>query len=181
MSILAFLSATALAQPAGAVHVGVSTANPLPVTVTGGGGGGLAVGGLAANGAAFVNNPVWMAGYDGTLIRAIKTDTLGNIQLAPDPSLWWNYQITGSAGATIRAAPGAGLRHYITDIQFQNVSTALSFSSGGLIWQTRGGTPIVSPVWSTFSFKTPLICGVNSNLTFVGTLDALNVQGYTAP
>ena len=74
-----------LGQAAMAGSVPVVIANnqtAVPVSMASGGYGGQ-VEGLAADDAAAVGNPVWVAGWDGTLVRALLTDTAGRLVTVP--------------------------------------------------------------------------------------------------
>lgn len=87
--------------------------------------------------------------------------------------------------ATVQAAPGAGLKLYITDIMISNGATAgnitlLDGSGGTVIWEIytaiNGGC--------VANFKTPIVLTANTLLAITSTTvttHSLAIQGYIAP
>jgi hypothetical protein len=87
--------------------------------------------------------------------------------------------------ATVQAAPGAGLKLYITDIMISNGATAgnitlLDGSGGTVIWEIytaiNGGC--------VANFKTPIVLTANTLLAITSTTvttHSVAIQGYIAP
>lgn len=87
-----------------------------------------AVGGGAANGAAVSGNPVLVAGYDGTLVRTLLTDSAGRLQTIGAYSVGSAAPTAQIAGA-IAATDGTNGRLIRTDAS-GNVQTIGSTASG---------------------------------------------------
>jgi len=87
--------------------------------------------------------------------------------------------------ATVQAAPGAGLKLYITDIMISNGATAgnitlLDGSGGTVIWEIY---PAIAG-GCVANFKTPIVLTANTLLAITSTTvttHSVAVQGYIAP
>jgi len=189
MSILAYLDAAAVAQPTGAVPVTVSPTNPLPVTVVAGGGGNTPVVGPEAAGAASATDPVQIAGYDGAAIRRLLTDNTGRLlTVQGQPTLLRAYLATAAAGTTVMvAAPGAGLRHYVTNFIYAasvagaggNNSVTMNDGAGQIFLYANGG---IAQSFG-FGFQYPIPWTVNTPIsatTSAATASTIIVFYYTA-
>lgn len=106
------------------------------------------------------------------------------------PNLWRanENQATAQTNNELKAAPGAGLSLYITDLIISNGATAGSVK----LVEDTAGTPVdlVGPLYLTANagvakqFKTPLRVSANKNLGFTSvsvTTHTVTVIGYIAP
>lgn len=90
---------------------------------------------------------------------------------------------TAQTDATVRAAPGAGLKLYITDV-ILTTDTAMN------IELEHGTTDVIPPTYfaanggMTTNFRTPIACAANTALTWTSSAagnHSVLVVGYTAP
>ncbi|HDU1185824.1 TPA: hypothetical protein REU56_002934 [Listeria monocytogenes] len=107
------------------------------------------------------------------------------------PELDWMYSgatpVTTTTDVALKAAPGAGIRNYLTGIQIQNTSTTATevvIKDGAtVIW--RGYAPASMTVCADMTFPTPLRTTAAAALNFACITTAANVyvnaQGYQAP
>jgi hypothetical protein len=192
--ILSFMSNAGVAQPANSVPVGVSPNNPLPVTVVSGGGGSSIVVDTGAavdnqsNTLSFLNN----SAADPNLL-------LGVAQSKYDPitGLWYrdqglrdgnvanyrnysNIALALGANATL-AAPGAGLRIYVTSFQWftTGANTGFLISAGTTLFNW----PNTVPANQNIVFQVPLRGDANTalNVTTNAAGGAINIQAFIAP
>lgn len=107
-----------------------------------------------------------------------------------NPFLWsaTENHATAQTNNELKAAPGANLSLYVTDIVISNGATAGSVR----IVSDTGGTPViqVNEIYlginggASLNFKTPIRIPTNTNLGFTSTTvttHTLYVAGYTAP
>lgn len=80
--------------------------------VTGGVAGSLGVGGLAASGAAVTGNPVLIGGSDGTNVRPLQTDSVGNLETCGKVTIVGPTSL--SATGTLIAATDVGDLSHVT-------------------------------------------------------------------
>jgi hypothetical protein len=110
-----------------------------------------------------------------------------------DPSK--NWQFAGATGGIVnttdvvaKAAAGAGLRNYVTGIQFKNasnVATDLVIKDGStVIWRGHMGTDFDDPGMIGVVFQTPLKgtanTAINVACTVSGAAVYVNLQGFVA-
>ena len=158
------------------------------------------VGGNAADSAAVSGAPVLNGGYavatDGTDPTSVSEGDAASLRATLDRLLivsqthprWFNASAdyaTAQTNATVQAAPGAGLRLYITDLTISNGATAgnitlLDGSGGSVLYEiypaVNGGVAL--------TFRTPIVCTANTPLAITSTTvttHSVNVQGYVAP
>lgn len=127
---------------------------------------------------------------NGDVVR--PTATMIGVQVTRPysiPELEW--QSTGTKIDTtdlvVKAAAGAGLKNYMTGLQYQNnsaVASLIVIKQGSTeIW--RGNAPANMGVPAIIPFKTPLQTVANAAfnvaLLTTGTSTAINAQGYIAP
>lgn len=184
----------------------MSTKNSLPVTVVGTGqssGGAILTQGVVSHGSSISGNPNrigaravtsnYAAVVTGTTADIIST-VVGVVVQRPFsiPEQDWFYT-TGASPITradltqIKLAPGAGLRNYLTSVQFTNfsptdVETEVYIRDGNvIIWS--GHAPLRSP--QSIVFSSPLKASINTDFMINCKLaDAalhFNAQGYVAP
>jgi hypothetical protein len=160
------------------------------------GGTALEVQGDAANDAAVAGNPVLMGGYyngtiasgdevdDGDAVRVL-CDLVGGIVRGYHPGAWvedgnWAAAQTDT---TVRAAPGAGLALYVTDIIF-STDTAMNF------FLESGATTIVPQIYCAANggwsghFQTPIRWPTATAITITSSAagnHSILIMGYTAP
>jgi hypothetical protein len=160
--------------------------------------------GDAAHDAAIAGNPVRLAGRaltaDYTAVAAgdtadIITTLLGKQVVYPyaNPNQSWKYAaasggITNTTGVTIKAAAGAGVKNYLTDLQIINGHASTSTdvqirdgASGTVVWrgwaQAAGGGISIhfsTPIPSTANTLFEVACGTTGAAVYV------NAQGFTA-
>jgi hypothetical protein len=131
-------------------------------------------------------------------VRRMVGDITGNIFVRPGSPNVWTCTLT-ALGATLtqcQAAPGAGLRLYVTDIL-----VATTTATAGT-WQAKYGTgtncgtgttnltgfaavaPISTAQVQSISFTTPLMPGAATQICVIGTAtNTINIQvnGFVAP
>ncbi len=167
--------------------------------VTAGVAGTLAIGGNVAHSAATTANPVRVAGrvntaVDTTLVANDTCDafstTGGQLLVKPYglPETDWQFtgSITNATATAARAAGAAGVRNYVTAIQYQNTSATASeiqIQDGATpIW--RGNAPASMALPAVIEFPTPLrgtaATALNVQLITTGTATFVNAQGYQA-
>lgn len=185
-----------------------ATGIPVTGTVTVANGGTFATqaaaAGVAAHDAAISGNPVRIAGRaltsDYTAVAAgdtadLITTLLGKLVTIPyaNPNNTWSYAaasggIVNTTGVTIKAAGGAGVRLYVTDVQIINghatVSTDVQIRDGaagtvlyrGFAQAAGGGVSVhfAVPLRGTANTLLEVACGTTGSATYV------NVQGYSA-
>jgi hypothetical protein len=110
-----------------------------------------------------------------------------------DPSK--NWQFAGATGGIVnttdvvaKAAAGAGLRNYVTSIQFKNnnnVSTDLVIKDGStVIWRGHMGVGADDPGMIGITFPSPLRgtanTAINVACTVTGAAVYVNLQGFVA-
>lgn len=101
----------------------------------------------------------------------------------------WNYAgvtggITDTSDVTVKAAAGAGIRNYMTSIQYANTGVASEIvvkDGSTVIW--RGYAPATTGAQSQIAFDPPLRGTANTalNVAMITTASATRVsaQGYT--
>lgn len=105
------------------------------------------------------------------------------------PELDWQaaLTITGNTSVDIQAAAGAGLKRYLTGLQYQNTNaTATTFSiRRGTTVIANFNAPATMAVPATITLLTPLQTAANEALNVIAATTGanifLNAQGYTAP
>lgn len=161
--------------------------------------------GDAAHGAAVAGNPVLVGGEgrsteptavdDGDVVRKLHS-LLGKQVGLPFalPGATWSYAaasggITDTSGVTIKAAAGAGIRNYLTQIQIVNGHATVSTEvvvrdgAGGTVlwrsWMRANGSNIM-----VVNFEIPLRGSANTLLEVAcvttGTATYISAQGYVA-
>lgn len=146
-----------------------------------------------------VGNIVDALGPDGNTIKAVlqavtPTATDGSPlagAMSVSSSATWQYAgiaggIVDTADVAIKAAAGAGVRNYLTNIQFINTSATASEivvkDGTTIIW--RGYAPASGTQVNSVEFNTPLRGTANTalNVAMITTATATRVsaQGYTA-
>lgn len=118
-----------------------------------------------------------------------QIDAAGNLKITPDYATPWVYAgVTGGIVATtpnaLKAAAGAGLRNYLTGIQFKNTSAVASEievrDGATVIW--RGHASASMTVSDGWTFVPPLRSTANTalNVAMVTTATAtiVSAQGY---
>lgn len=171
----------------------------LAQTATVTGSGTFIMGGVAAHDAAISGSPVRVAGraitanYTGVAtgdVADLTTTVVGSLITKPYsiPEADWTYgsitPITTAVTTAVKVAGAAGIRNYVTGLQFINTSATVgvvSIQDGTtVIW--AGYAPQNVPI--TASFKTPLKGTAATAMNFVTAMAGsiyVNVQGYQAP
>ncbi len=168
--------------------------------VTGGVNGSVGVGGLAADSAASSGNPILTA---GRVRAAVDTSFAANDAMAltgttgmqllvkpyglPETDWQFTSLITTNTAAAARAAGAAGVRNYVTAVQYQNTSTTASeiqiLDGTTAIWRGQAPASMTQP--AVIALPTPLrgtaATALNVQLVTTGTNTFVNVQGYQAP
>lgn len=157
--------------------------------------------GDAADDAATAGNPVLIGGVavetdgtDPTTVSAegdvayLRTDRARRLLVSEHHPRGWFVSLDYGAAqtnASVKAAPGAGLKHYITDIVISNGSTAgnitlLDGSGGTVVFEIypaiNGGVAL--------SLKQPIVLTANTALCITSTTvvtHSVNIGGYIAP
>lgn len=134
----------------------------------------------------------WSQGvvFNGSTYDRARGDTNGAVTQPALSSTFWGYAgatggITNTTDVAVRAAAGAGVRNYITGIQFKNTSATASeivIKDGAtIVW--RGHVSASMTVSDGFTFNPPLRgtanTAVNVALITTGTATLVDVQGYT--
>lgn len=132
------------------------------------------------------------------VVGVAGTADLGTTQPYAQPGSRWNYAaanlgiVNTTTAVTFKAAAGAGVRNYITDIQIMSeaLTTATELAirdgaAGTVLWRTKIGTGGLTTGLS-INFQSPLR-GTANTLLEVVTLTAsgagavyFNAQGFTA-
>lgn len=189
-----FLSATGVAQPATGVPVAVSPLNPLPITIISGAAGGSIVVDTGAgvdnqsNTLAYLNNTaadpnllLGTAGFKFDPVTGLWYRDQGAPQANPAQYRQFNSNaIAAGANATL-GAPGAGLRIYVTAVQWfaTGANTGFSINTGGTVLFQL---PNTIPAYTSVTFGTPLRGDVNTALNFqAGGTGTANIQAFIAP
>lgn len=168
-------------------------------SLNGGTAGSVGVGGLAADSAAVSGNPVQTGGrvrtaVDTTLIAndAMALTGTSGMQLLMKPyglpETDWQFAslLTSATVTSARAAGAAGVRNYVTAIQYQNTSSTQSeiqIQDGAtVIWRGQAGGLMVAP--AVVLLPTPLrgtaATALNVQLITTGSSTFVNLQGYQA-
>jgi len=126
---------------------------------------------------------------DGDRVDALF-DVYGQMRVRTDHANLWSYHLntsTAQTDTTVKAAPGAGLSVYITDIVFSTgAATACNIFFG------EGATTILGPYYLeaiagrglALHFQTPKKCTANTAVTVTTSASiaqAIDVMGYIAP
>lgn len=163
------------------------------------------VGGQAAHDAAIAGNPVRIGGraVNANLTPVSNGDTTDGIYtltgaqvvvLNNVPEMRWSYAaanggIVNTGDVTLRAAPGSGLKTYLTRFDVQNVSPAVETE---FIISPSGGSPIYR-AYLPVNMAKPLIInvseavGITANTALVcacvttGAQVYINANGFIAP
>ena len=167
--------------------------------VTGGATGSVGVGGLAADSAAASGNPVQTGGrvraaVDTTLAASdamALTGTTGMQLLVKPyglPETDWQFTglITTATATAARAAGAAGVRNYVTAVQYQNTSATASEiqvqDGATAIWRGQAPASMAQP--AVIVLPTPLrgtaATALNVQVITTGTNTFVNLQGYQA-
>lgn len=193
-------------EPINLAQVGATT------VVNGGLAGSLAVGGTAASNASINQNPLLIAGEAlSTQPTAATTGNQRRIITSLDGAVYtreggpvlWQCSLNAIAASLTQcvAAPGAGLRNYITWIWWQSTTTtagtgAIQYGTGSNCGTgttallpasaaaNRYGYPASNIAATNFSFLTPLVPGVNTAICAIGVATntlRIDMGGYTAP
>ena len=176
-------------------NVQQATASQLNATVVGSGN--FTVIGAAAHSAASSGNPVRVAGRvntaaDTTLVAGDACDLVmtsaGQQVQKPYASAELDWQYTGVLTTTtaqaVRAAGAAGVRNYVTGLQYQNTNatttTVLVLDGANLIAQYNAPGNMAAP--AVIGFTTPLrgtaATALNVNCGTAAASLQMNVQGY---
>jgi hypothetical protein len=183
-----------LARPL-SLNVQQATAANLQVTATGSGT--YTVGGASAHSAASSGNPVRAAGrvntaVDTTLVAGDTSDlflsTNGQLIVKPFAAAELDWQYTGvlttATAAAARVAGAAGVRNYVTGVQYQNTSatatTVLVLDNATTIAQFHAPANMAVP--AVIRLVTPLrgsaATALNVQCGSAGANLLMNVQGY---
>lgn len=167
--------------------------------LNGGSAGSVGVGGLAADSAAAVGSPVQTGGrvraaVDTTLAAndaMALTGTTGMQLLVKPyglPETDWQFTslLTTATATAARAAGAAGVRNYVTAVQYQNTSATASeiqIQDGATaIWRGQAPASMAQP--AIVVLPTPLrgtaATALNVQLITTGSNTFVNVQGYQA-
>lgn len=178
-------------------NVQQAVASQLNATVVGSGN--FSVVGPGAHSAASSGNPVRVAGrvntaVDTTLVAGDTSDLFvsSSGQLVQKPyagaEMDWQYTgvLTTTTATAVRAPGAAGVRNYVTGLQFQNTSatatTVLVSDGAALIAQYNAPANMASP--AVIGFTTPLrgtaATALNVNCGTAAANLLVNVQGYQA-
>ncbi len=178
-------------------NVQQAVASQLNATVVGSGN--FSVVGPGAHSAASSGNPVRVAGrvntaVDTTLVAGDTSDLFvsSSGQLVQKPyagaEMDWQYTgvLTTTTATAVRAAGAAGVRNYMTGLQFQNTSatatTVLVSDGAALIAQYNAPANMALP--AVIGFTTPLrgtaATALNVNCGTAAANLLVNVQGYQA-
>ena len=178
-------------------NVQQAVASQLNATVVGSGN--FSVVGPGAHSAASSGNPVRVAGrvntaVDTTLVAGDTSDLFvsSSGQLVQKPyagaEMDWQYTgvLTTTTATAVRAAGAAGVRNYVTGLQFQNTSatatTVLVSDGAALIAQYNAPANMALP--AVIGFTTPLrgtaATALNVNCGTAAANLLVNVQGYQA-
>jgi len=164
--------------------------------VSGGANGSVGVGGLAADSAAVSGNPVQTGGRVRTAVDtslaandAMALTGTSGMQLLMKPyglpeTDWQFAGLITTAAAT--AARAAGVRNYVTAVQYQNTSATASeiqIQDGAtVIWRGQAAASMAQP--AVVLLPTPLrgtaATALNVQLITTGTNTFVNLQGYQA-
>jgi len=168
-------------------------------SVNGGTSGSVGVGGLAADSAAAIGNPVQAGGrvrtaVDTTLAAndAMALTGTSGMQLLMKPyglpETDWQFAslITSATVTAARAAGAAGVRNYVTAVQYQNTSATASEiqiqDGASVIWRGNAAASMVAP--AVIALPTPLrgtaATALNVQLITTGSNTFVNLQGYQA-
>ena len=179
-------------------NVQQATASQLNATVVGSGS--FTVVGAGAHSAASSGNPVRVAGrvntaVDTTLVAGDTADlfisSAGQLVQKPYASAEMDWQYTGVLTTTtaqaVRAAGAAGVRNYVTGLQYQNTNatstTVLVLDGTTLIAQYNAPANMAVP--AVIGFTTPLrgtaATALNVNCGTAAASLQMNVQGFQAP
>jgi hypothetical protein len=179
-------------------NVQQATASQLNATVVGSGN--FTVVGPGAHSAASSGNPVRVAGrvnttVDTTLVGGDTSDlfvsSAGQLVQKPYASAEMDWQYTGVLATTtaqvVRAAGAAGIRNYVTGLQYQNTNatatTVLVLDGTTLIAQYNAPANMAAP--AVIGFTTPLrgtvATALNVNCGTAAASLQMNVQGFQAP
>jgi len=179
-------------------NVQQATASQLNATVVGSGN--FTVVGAGAHSAASTGNPVRVAGrvnttVDTTLVAGDTSDlfvsSAGQLVQKPYASAELDWQYTGVLATTtaqaVRAAGAAGIRNYVTGLQYQNTNatatTVLVLDGTTLIAQYNAPANMAAP--AVIGFTTPLrgtaATALNVNCGTAAASLLVNVQGFQAP
>ena len=156
-------------------------------------------GGSVAHDAADSANPIKIGGRADTTYQAAVADgdrvdalfdVYGQQRVRTDHANLWSYHLNTSSAQTdtqIKAAPGAGLSIYITDIVF---STGAATAAN--IFFEEGATKILGPYYLeaiagrglALHFQTPKKCTANTAITYTTSaaiVQAIDVMGFIGP
>jgi hypothetical protein len=168
-------------------------------SLNGGSAGSVGVGGLAADSAAVSGNPVQTGGrvrvaVDTTLAAndAMALTGTSGMQLLVKPyglpeTDWQFASLINTATVTVaRAAGAAGVRNYVTALQYQNTSATASeiqIQDGAtVIWRGQAAASMATP--AIVVLPTPLrgtaATALNVQLITTGSSTFVNLQGYQA-
>jgi hypothetical protein len=168
-------------------------------SLNGGTAGSVGIGGLAADSAAASGNPVQTGGRvrtaaDTTLAAndAMALTGTSGMQLLvkpyglPETDWQFNALLSTATASAARAAGAAGVRNYVTAIQYQNTSATASeiqIQDGAtVIWRAQAPAAMALP--AMISFPTPLrgtaATALNVQLITTATSTFVNLQGYQA-
>lgn len=157
------------------------------------------VGGPIANGSAPTQNPIWFAGWDGTNLRAISTDSTGKlnvnnisgtISLPTGAATSANQATEISSLATIATNTGAAVPAGTNLIG--NVGTIIPAGATAITASATGTTAATTATLAGTSGKTTYMCWMSiranataaatGNATVTGTITGtLNFTQWTAP
>jgi hypothetical protein len=178
-------------------NVQQAVASQLNATVVGSGN--FSVVGPGTHSAAATGNPVRVAGrvntaVDTTLVAGDTSDLFvsSSGQLVQKPyagaEMDWQYTgvLTTTTATAVRSAGAAGVRNYVTGLQFQNTSatatTVLVLDGAALIAQYNAPANMALP--AVIGFTTPLrgtaATALNVNCGTAAANLLVNVQGYQA-
>jgi hypothetical protein len=168
-------------------------------SLNGGTAGSIGVGGLAADSAAASGNPVQTGGrvrtaVDTTLVAndamALTGTTGMQLLMKPYglPETDWQFAslITNATVTAARAAGAAGVRNYVTAVQYQNTSATASeiqIQDGAtVIWRGQAAASMAVP--AVIALPTPLrgsaATALNVQMITTGSNTFVNLQGYQA-
>lgn len=157
------------------------------------------VAGMAADNATASGNPLLMAGKALTSITAAATGQVKTLLQTlygalvnkpysiPEYDFQYSGTLTTTTAAAIKAAGAAGIRNYLTALQYQNTnataSTVIILDGASAIATFNAPASMAQP--AIITFPTPLkgtaATALNINCGTTGASILANAQGYQAP
>lgn len=147
-------------------------------------GSGSAVLGSPTRGAARARNTITTVTNDQVVDLIANLNGSLIVQLNSIPELTWQNTatLTTTADAVVKAAAGAGVRNYVTDISFQNTNATITgiVIKDGATDIARFNAPANMAVPAVITFSTPLRGTANTALNVAALVTGANVLVNTA-